>query len=434
MSKSRKFDDGPVADRLRVSTSTVALSRRGVAALLALLIVPWIVVAVVYMRHAGSGDAPVADPLAHGTPEVSAQAASGQWGALQITPIVIAPPIEYVPMNWGPVREPAWYVPDSSPQAAEAFLVGVGLAPEDAARVAGTARPAPEIHGVVMRPDADLVRGLSSDVRGRLYLQLSRCPLNEDQAGAYRFYGQSIDDWLAHGLAPETVRIVEPLVYRHDGFMYFADLDLVRRQITDQAELQRLAKRLFRQATAIVKIRVDASSDVGAIADYWGRGGRRMDVRPLLESIAGAGPEVEHTIDIMHLLPPFAREHLYRYPRITVADFDKPLLANCFWTALNFFNVEPDDHYLDVNIAIKHLKEDYYVIQDGFQLGDIVAFSDGDGNLVHVAVYLADNLVFGKNGSFYLAPWSILPMARLRGHYSESGDTWNMTVHRRKDL
>ena len=84
--------------------------------------------------------------------------------------------------------------------------------------------------------------------------------------------------------------------------------------------------------------------------------------------------------------------------------------------------------------ALKHLKEDYYVIQDDFQLGDIVAFSDNDGNLFHVAVFLADNLVFGKNGSSYLAPWSILPMERLRGHYIENADSWHITVHRRKDL
>jgi len=87
-----------------------------------------------------------------------------------------------------------------------------------------------------------------------------------------------------------------------------------------------------------------------------------------------------------------------------------------------------------VHYALKHLKEGYYVIQDGYQLGDIVAFSDADGNLFHVTVFLADNLVFGKNGSSYLAPWSILPMARLKGHYVENADNWQVTVHRRKDL
>lgn len=39
-------------------------------------------------------------------------------------------------------------------------------------------------------------------------------------------------------------------------------------------------------------------------------------------------------------LPALARNHLYRYPKLTAADLDKPLLANCLWSALNFFELQ----------------------------------------------------------------------------------------------
>ena len=53
-----------------------------------------------------------------------------------------------------------------------------------------------------------------------------------------------------------------------------------------------------------------------------------------------------------------------------LADFDKPGMVNCFWTALNFFNVDADDRYLDANVAIERLKRDYFIVHDQFQFGE----------------------------------------------------------------
>jgi hypothetical protein len=168
-------------------------------------------------------------------------------------------------------------------------------------------------------------------------------------------------------------------------------------------------------------------------AVYWGRGGRRSDIIPVLESLVES--DGDPSIDIAHLLPTFARQYLYRYPRTTSNDLAKPLLSNCLWTALNFFADEPDPRFLDVNIAAKSLREDYYFVHDGLQLGDIVTFSTPQGQLHHVAVYIADDLVFGKNGSSPLAPWTILPIAQIKGHYAvEFQDGWLVAYLRKKGM
>jgi hypothetical protein len=417
-----------------VTPAAAQLSRGWLIALLTAILVPWAIAAALYLRP-GTASPSQAPDSRGARSEVSAEQASGVWGQLEITPVVISPPIEYISRQWPPPHAPQWYFGRTSPENLREFLAGAGLGSADLQALMATARSLPPIQGIVVTPSPDLVRRLPPDVRGRLYLRLAETPQNDDQVGAYRFFGSTLQDWLgtAPGLSPATVRLVEPLVYRANGFMFFADLDLIRPEIRDADELQRLAKRLLRQSTALVKLKLDDRSDIAAISDYWGRGGRRTDIRPLLESIAGT-PGADHEIDIAHLLPPLPRQHLYRYPRLSVADFEKPLLANCLWTALNFFNDTPDDRVLDVQVAMRRLKDDYYLIQDGFQLGDILVFTDDDGNLFHVAVYLADNLVFGKNGSSYLAPWTILPMERLKGHYIENREHWHMTVHRRKDL
>jgi hypothetical protein len=329
----------------------------------------------------------------------------------------------------------------------EALLVSFGLTREDATRLRNNARAATPVPGLFVVPDPALVARLTPEVRAKVYLWLGRsalsgyteAPINFDQVSSYRFFGESIDEWLNAPLSVDTRRLVEPYIYRQNGFMYFADIEQVRSRIGSADELQRLAKRLLRHSTLLVYLRVPADSsdeELDALAEYWGRGGRRTDLRPLFESLRSERPidGLRRAIDVSHLLPPLAREHLYRYPRPSVGDLERPLLANCLWTVLNFFNTEPDDRYLDPAVSMTALKSDYYIVQDNFQLGDVVAFSDSRGTLVHVAVYLAGDLLFSKNGTTALSPWSILPLDRFKGHYVEYADDWKITYHRRKDM
>jgi hypothetical protein len=388
-----------------------------------MLVVPWLIAGAIYVQAQNDG---ASDPAG------ATESSVGRWGHLTKRPIVISPPVEYVPRNWGPREPTLWHVPVATHDELTALLASTGMRVEDVGRLRATARPHGRAGGFVLRPGAEFVRGLAPDVRARLYAHLAGSDLNVDQQTAFRFFGRSPAAWLGGAVSPQTLSRVEPFIYQHGDFLYFADAETVRAELEDQEELQRLAKALYRQATLLVTLRIEDPRDVPAIAEYWGRGGRRTDVRPLLESIAGG--DSSRSIDISHLLPTLAREHLYRYPRVSIADYEKPLLANCLWTALNFFNPQPDDRLLDVQVALEHLKRDYYIVHDEHQLGDVVAFTDRAGHLFHAAVYLADGLVFGKNGATPMAPWSILPLERIKGHYVEDSDNWQVTFHRRHDL
>lgn len=420
----------------------ITVSRRWLLTLSALVLAPWIVVAIVMARIATA-------PERAGAPVAAAPTVVGgvgPWGQLVTTPVAISPPIEYVSRQWGEVQPSVWYFPAMTGDELETRLVSFGLPREDAARLRAGARSSERARGLLVTPDPELVRTLSPDVRARIYSALGRAavmadtdvPVNFDQMGAYRYAGTSVDEWLGTTMvSAETRQIVAPYVYPHNGFLFFADIERVRSRITDPDELQRLAKRLLRQSTLLVRLQVSDRSSIDELVEYWGRGGRRTDLRPLLESVergTTAGDVPYRLIDISHLLPPIARQHLYRYPRPTVADMQRSNLANCLWTALNFFNEAPDDRYLEPQYAIERLKTDYFLVQDGFQLGDVVAFSDARGVLFHAAVYLADDLLFSKNGTSPLAPWTILPFDHFKGHYAEYADDWRVTYHRRKDM
>ena len=157
---------------------------------------------------------------------------------------------------------------------------------------------------------------------------------------------------------------------------------------------------------------------------------------PEIEHFAASGRGTIHTYTVTHqnLLPPFARSQLYRYPKLTLADLSRSQLVNCFWTALNFFNAAPDDSYLDYRAVVASLERDHFIVHDNLQLGDVVAFADRGGELYHAAVWLADGLVFGKNGESALSPWTILPLEALRGYYPERAEGASILYYRRRGL
>jgi hypothetical protein len=422
--RARRGGASPATDDRRV----VAVPRAWLALLTALVILPWLVAGAVYSWNAVEPAEP-ATALLDTPPSVLG---AGPWGRLTATRIVVSPPLEYVSTAFAPVEPLVWYFPEATPDLLQAFLSSTGLAPADVAALQATARPDPAIKGLVVRPARDLVRRLTPEVRARLYVQLSRSGLNARQRHAYRFMGTP-DAWFAGSLiAPATRALIAPLLYQHGGYTYFAEFDVMRDAVGDVEELRRLAKTLVRQSALLVELTVTDASDVTPLAEYWGRGGRRIDVRPLLESVAS--PETPRSIDVTHLLPAFARNHLYRYPRVRTADLERPLLANCLWSALNFFSDAPDDRFLNVDVALGTLKHDYYVVEQGFQLGDIIAFVDKDENLFHVAVHLADKLVFSKNGMSQLSPWTIMTVDDVTSFYQSRSASTRLIYHRRKDF
>lgn len=404
---------------------TVTLPKSWLMAMAALVTVPWLVVAWLYVGNADGRTAPASS----GTPATETAGATGPWGQLVRTPIIISPPLEYVPADWGRNAPAEWVFPDATVEVVTAFLSSTGLSPEQIAQLGPHTRREAQVRGVVINPPADVVRALSPDVRSRLYTQLSRTTLNFDQAQSFRFRGKTPADWLTGTLmSADTRRLVEPLIYSDSNFLHFADIESIRSQISSPLERQYLAKGLLRNSTVMVRLSVDSPGEVSGLANYWGTGGRRTDIRPLLESISEANDG--RTIDIVHLLPAFARNHLYRFPKVQTMDLTQPLLSNCLWSSLNFFEEVPDDRYLDVSYALNALRTDYYVVEHGYQLGDIVALVDDEGDLFHVAVHVADGLLFTKNGTSPVAPWTIMSLDELKDFYHRRAQDPRVIYHR----
>lgn len=403
----------------------IAMPRWWFLVLAAIMVATWILVAAAWLKPfdkhgAGSPNAAPARVVR-----------AGKWGELTLTPIVISPPLELMLTNWGFSPRPTWFFPESNASAAVRMLQSAGVSASDAETLGRKAQPEPRISGVVIQPDPAWVRALAPDIRGRVYTMLARTWLNVDQTLAFRYPGTDLNAWLGSDLiAPQTRQLLEPLIYRDGPYMLFSDVALVRSEIRNNEEFRRLGKALCRQPTVIARVSVGNTANLDSLVEYWGRGNRRTEVRPLLESVAESGPA--RSVDVVNLLPPFARNHLYNYPKAAAGASEKARPTNCLWTSLNFFASDPDDRFLDDAVALKTLKEDYTVVQGDHGLGDIVAFLDERGNLFHAAVVIADDLAFSKSGASSMAPWTLMSLNDIKGFYGWRSENPQLVFHRRK--
>jgi hypothetical protein len=342
-------------------------------------------------------------------------ASDGPWGRLEFVPLVVAPTGEFISRMFS-LRNQAdpWRFPGLDRGGVADLFNQLGIGAALASRMLAGAVEDCTGKCVSLWPDANSLRELTPDARGALYAWLGSATSDSTQANAFRFLGDTLEDWFADApLSRATIEHVRPYVYRQGGCLRFADLQTVARELTDQAELLRLARVLLRERTTLVKLNVRRGDDLDQLVRYWGRGGREDLVRPLLESLAQfrRGQQV----DIVHLLPAFARQHLYTYPTpVGRAGGAQP---DCFWTALNFFNDAADDSLLDPLTVEQSFRRDWRYVPGAPQLGDIAMFHDEREVAHHAAVYLADDILFSKNGSLLSKPWILARREQLAQLY-----------------
>lgn len=345
--------------------------------------------------------------------------AEGPWGELRIAPLVIAPAPRVLSTIDLPSQPPMWVFRDVEETELAELLASVWVSDADYERTLGTLRPLGDGEGYVLAPDADAIRGLAPEGRATLYRLLAQDPANRAIMNAFRFTAADPSRWLeGWGLSPQTRALVEPLVYHNGGVLFFADAGVVFPQIADPAERLRLLGVLASEKTWRLTLHVPPDADIEALAAYWDHPRRSSSLRRLLTSLARrpGGGEIE----VIHLLPPFARARLYHYPT------ESALLGgndsrDCHWTAMNFYAPgQPDDRYANADEVTAALQKEYEPVDGPPRLGDLVVFTSG-GELYHSAVYIAADILFTRNGTRFSRPWMFTRLADMRDFYPRLG-------------
>ena len=196
--------------------------------------------------------------------------------------------------------------------------------------------------------------------------------------------------------------------------MLFADFEPALRHIADKQEQNRFMKAVSRKRTLLAGLHLAPESNIDTIVDYWGVGGRKKDVAPLLHALRHEG---DGKIQVMCLLPSFARDRLYTYPFSNSVEATG-LKQDCFWSAMNFFSNPPDNRVNDMGYLRQLLATDYYTINQPSQLGDVVFLATPKDAVIHAAAYVADDVVFTKNGESYTQPWMLMHMQDMIDTYA----------------
>ena len=269
---------------------------------------------------------------------------------------------------------------------------------------------------IKVRPTAGAILGLPAEARATIYGTLARWEENPFHREPEVVAGRDVRDWLRRAeLTEEVVAVIEKLVYRRGTNLVFADTPLVLRMVQTEDERMTIRKALSRTPTLVVNLRLSPQTDVAALVQYWSGPKRFKDITPFLESVA-ATPAVS-SVDLMHLMPAQARRLLYTYPGSNYGRTG--YFPDCHWTSLNFGNFESLDRLADPTLATAYVFENYAKAEGAYRYGDVLFFMDGNtGNAIHSCVYIADDIVYTKNGRSPMQPWVLMKLNDVIAYYS----------------
>ncbi|MBA4138734.1 MAG: hypothetical protein C0518_15620 [Opitutus sp.] len=377
-----------------------------------LLLLPWLV--VLYVARPASVPALSTATTKEAGNGGMLEAKSGPWGKLTFERVLIEPPESLIAPPSASPAAPVWLFRGFTADELRAWWRSVGLEAAQLSQILAPDRWEISADTILIRPPESFITALSAEVRAKIYTQLGDFPENTDQAFPFRFRADIADEWFRDSeLRPETVALVKRYLYRRGTSLIFSDLQVISSQLPTQTERVRLVKTLSRKSTLMVRLHLHPGVDLEALDQYWSRGQRARDIMPFIRSIVPK--QGEATLDVIHLLPRLPRSLLYTYPLANQAGATSFL--DCHWTTLNFFNTQPDPRFEEID-EVKHaLLNEHFPVTGRPTFGDLIMLTRRDNSVVHSCIYIADTIVFTKNGASPNAPWILMELPDVIAFY-----------------
>jgi hypothetical protein len=390
----------------------IEVPRKALFVLLIVLIVPYFIVAGFLLSKLDFTHGLTAHTAATSS-EGATPCNPGPWGKLEFIPIKIETPEEFLSIQAFESTDPRWFFGGQTRDTALALLDRIGITSSQHTELAN-AKWDTAANGIYVTPPADTVISLKPNVRETLYTTLGQFTENSSQQDVFFFPNDDMKTFFdKSGVSDETIAMVKQLSYPHGKLQFFADLPLVLRKLQTYDDKRRLAKAVSRRSTLLLKLSVDSTTSVDDLMKYWAKAGTEKDLRPMLESLSKVPGGAR--ISMINLLPPGPASRLYSFafPSMEPLEHD-----NCHWTSFNFFKDPPDNSFTNSAIIKKTLDTDYYPVFTDPRYGDLVFLSKANGDIIHSSVYVADNIVYTKNGGHYLSPWMLMRIPDMMDAFS----------------
>lgn len=341
----------------------------------------------------------------------------GPWGLLETYEIRLVPPLSYATAALkNENRDTAWRFVSETRESVAAKLINAGLAEIEVQRLLDSGISSQNERWFEVNPPVDLLLGLDPGVRKNIYELLKPDPLNPLYRFPYVLDPHWYDESVSHdGVAPEVIDLIRKVSYFQESVPVVSDVPLVMSMIPSPEGKLSLMREMLNERSLAVRLRVNRDTDLEELSAYWSAGGRSKEILPVLRSVMET--EGVERLDLVHVLPPLPRMLLYTYssPQMAVG-MTRP---DCFWTAANFFNQSPSNRFLDFSAFEKYIgNRCEEVTGQGRKFGDVVLIIDEDsGDFLHACNYLADDLVYTKNGRSFSRPWIVDSLESVMAGY-----------------
>jgi hypothetical protein len=352
----------------------------------------------------------------------------GPWGQLEYFEALLEAPLELIKANQPNSLRTRWFFSKMEPDAVDRLLSNIGLGDDLLSSLRDKELWTSDSDGTALFPRLEQIRALPEASRISLYRVLSKWQENPFHVEPEVLHGESVKKWLeGFSLSEETVAFIEAASYSSSKTRLFADVPAVLSMAKSEEERMDILRALNRTPTLVAKLCMQSTS-AGDLSAYWNQGARNKDSVTFLDSMLKY-PSFEK-IDLVHMLPANVRKILYTFPNSTYTR--SGYLPDCHWSALNFFNEEPLERLSDPPQATAYTLENFVKVDPPYQLGDVLFFTDSQtGDAYHSCAYIADDIVFTKNGRSPLQPWILMKLDKVKNLYDLHFRT-DTTAYRRK--
>ncbi len=351
----------------------------------------------------------------------------GPWGQLEYFEALLEAPIDLIKASQPSSVRTRWFFGKMEPDAVARLLSDLKPPQEILEALTERDRWMIESEGVTIFPRIQDIESLPRDFRAALYRKLGLWQENSYHLEPEIVYGGSVHKWLeGFKVSDEALGFIEKTSYGSGSNLLFADTPALMSLVQYNDERVRILSAFSRTPTLVAKLQLDSGSTEELTA-YWNKGARFKDASTFLASMKRYGNL--NKLDLVHLLPANIRKILFTFPN--TSQTRSGYLPDCHWSSLNFFNPEPLERLCDPPQATAYTLENFTKVDPPYELGDVLFFTDTQtGDAYHSCAYIADDIVFTKNGRSPLQPWVLMKLDQVKNLYDLHFRT-NTTAYRR---
>lgn len=337
-------------------------------------------------------------------------------------------PESLLPMAGEPLQSSRWVFEKFSEEQLSGLFSGCELTPSQKEYLLDRKHWQVTAAGIAVQVTPDIILGLDPASRNKIYGVLAQSRANPAHAMPFRFSADLFDGLIASSeLSGAELQQVKSLTWSNEGAICFSDLDMLKGRLP-ASQFKNLIETIYSVPALLMRVRITPDTDPKGMLKYWGKGGRAAKIKPLVESIAKH--KANERLSIGYFLPPFARVRLNTFP--DPATDPMAIRQDCFWSAMNFFNEAPDPQFYDQQNTIRALRDEFYITKEQPVFGDRIMLTDKNDMALHMCVYIADGVVFTKNGADYKAPWVLMKLTDMLALYP-SKEALRLVTYRPKN-